>query len=296
GEGTMLQQQLQQRDEDLAARKAEISDLKERVAELEKLKQDQAQLLTMKDSELAAAQQRLADARIAANTVAAKPAAQAVAPVTQTAQTVQPASQPPPQASHAMPWIWGGLAFVGLSLLGWLFSRRRKGPVAPVARRGFDSEALAASMRVSSLAAPLAPVSTETEEEAIAELQDVPPAAVVEDVEHGIDLTGLPTTAAAHIEAPTWHSGRWVKSGIETDGTMPVQTAAVATAPSFVQPVGRPVDAAPEPASAEQRMKLARAFLDIGDDHSAKQLLRELMDGPDPAMRTDAAKMLRELG
>ena len=43
-------------------------------------------------------------------------------------------------------------------------------------------------------------------------------------------------------------------------------------------------------------MKLARAFLDIGDEHSAKQLLVELMDGADPAMRTDAAKLLRELG
>ena len=55
-------------------------------------------------------------------------------------------------------------------------------------------------------------------------------------------------------------------------------------------------DSLPEPASAEQRMKLARAFLDIGDDHSAKQLLVELMDGADPAMRTDAARLLRELG
>ena len=43
-------------------------------------------------------------------------------------------------------------------------------------------------------------------------------------------------------------------------------------------------------------MKLARAFLDIGDEHSAKELLRELLDGPDPAARTEAARMLRELG
>ena len=34
----------------------------------------------------------------------------------------------------------------------------------------------------------------------------------------------------------------------------------------------------------------------IGDEHSAKELLRELLDGPDPAARTEAARMLRELG
>ena len=43
-------------------------------------------------------------------------------------------------------------------------------------------------------------------------------------------------------------------------------------------------------------MKLARAFLDIGEDHSAKQLLREIMDDVDPAARDEAARMLRELG
>ena len=43
-------------------------------------------------------------------------------------------------------------------------------------------------------------------------------------------------------------------------------------------------------------MKLARAFLDIGDDHSAKELLRELLDGADPALRAEAAHLLRELG
>ena len=48
-------------------------------------------------------------------------------------------------------------------------------------------------------------------------------------------------------------------------------------------------------ASPEQRMKLARAFLDIGDDHSAKQLLEELLDDADPVVRTDAARLLREI-
>lgn len=283
----MLQQQLQQRDEDLAARKAEISDLKERVAELEKLKQDQTQLLTMKDSELAAAQQRLADARIAANAMAAKPPVQAA---TANTETSQPAGQPP-HASNFMPWLWGGLAFVGLVLLGWLFSRRRTSPAVPPARRSFDSEALAASLRTPTVAVPAA--SEPAKADAIVEVEDVAPTSpVMGEFEHVIDVTELPSTAAAHVEAPTWHSGRSLKAGPEADPVVPA-----AITPSFVVPAELAAESAPAPASAVQRMKLARAFLDIGDDHSARQLLVEIKDGAaDPLLRTEASKLLRDIG
>ncbi|MGV8923135.1 MAG: FimV family protein [Thermomonas sp.] len=279
GEGKMLQQQLQQRDEDLAARAAEISDLKERVAELENLKQQQDQLLTMKDTELAAVQQRLADARNAVSVAApAEPAAAAVT------QTSQPAQEPQPHASNMMPWLWGGLAVVGLGMLVWLLSRRRPAPVARKPHRGLDNEALAASMR-----RPAAPATTESD-----------PQPVLADVEQVMDVSELPTTPGAHVEAPTWHSGRSMKADAEPGVGTPA-----ASSPRFVPPVDAPSpefipdalnETLPEPVSSEQRMKLARAFLDIGDDHSAKQLLLELLDGPDPAMRTDAAKLLRELG
>jgi len=67
-------------------------------------------------------------------------------------------------------------------------------------------------------------------------------------------------------------------------------------APRFVPAEDDFPDVVPTPqASAEQRMKLARAFLDIGDDHSAKQLLQELLDDADPVVRTDAARLLREI-
>lgn len=302
GEGKMLQQQLQQRDEDLAARKAEISDLKERVAELENLKQQQDQLLTLKDSELAAAQQRLADARKAATVAASTPPAAAA--VTQTAQQVQPVPAPQPQAqtNNMMPWVWGGLAFVGLGLLVWLLSSRRSAPVAPKSRRTFDNEALAASMRVPAVAAsteaevvrPVLAEETQTEDAS-------PSYADAQDVEHVIDVSELPTTPSAHVEAPTWHSGRWMKADVEPDVVAPAESA-----PRFVPPLDAPLpellpdtlnEPLPEPASAQQRMKLARAFLDIGDAHSAKQLLVELKEGAaDSLLRTEASKLLRDIG
>ena len=281
GEGSMLQQQLRQKDEDIAAKAAEIGELKERVAELEKLKQQQDQLLSMKDSELAAAQQRLADARTAAPPPPATPATTA-----QAAQAAQPAEQP--QSSSPMPWLWGSLGLVVMALLAWLFVRRtpKTTPKSPP-RRGFDSSTLAASMAAPTLDDAPAPaieadadvdVDVDTAQAAAAEPA---PATTV------VDLADVPGTPAPRAEAPNWHSG-WVKT------TPPPPAPADAPVPRFVP---QEPDLPPPPqASVEQRMKLAHAFIDIGDDHSAKELLRELLDGPDPAARTEAARMLRELG
>ncbi len=274
GEGSMLQQQLRQKDEDIAAKAAEIGELKERVAELEKLKQQQDQLLSMKDSELAAAQQRLADARTAAPPPPAAPAT--------TAQAAQPTEQP--QSSSPMPWLWGSLGLVVMALLVWLFVRRtpKTTPKSPP-RRGFDSSTLAASM-----AAPTLDDAPTVEANADVDV-DTPPPAAAEPAPATtvVDLADVPGTPAPRAEAPNWHSG-WVKT------TPPPPAPADAPVPRFVP---QEPDLPPPPqASVEQRMKLARAFLDIGDDHSAKELLRELLDGPDPAARTEAARMLRELG
>ena len=277
GEGNMLQQQLRQKDEDIAAKAAEIGELKERVAELEKLKQQQDQLLSMKDSELAAAQQRLADARTAAPPPPATPATTA-----QAAQAAQPAEQP--QSSSPMPWLWGSLGLVVMALLAWLFVRRtpKTTPKSPP-RRGFDSSTLAASM-----AAPTLDDAPTVEANADVDV-DTPPPAAAEPAPATtvVDLADVPGTPAPRAEAPNWHSG-WVKT------TPPPPAPADAPVPRFVP---QEPDLPPPPqASVEQRMKLARAFLDIGDEHSAKELLRELLDGPDPAARTEAARMLRELG
>ena len=279
GEGNMLQQQLRQKDEDIAAKAAEIGDLKERVAELEKLRQQQEQLLSMKDTELAAAQQRLADARKAAAATPAMPASST--PATQSAQTAQPAQAvDAPQPANSMPWLWGGLAFIGMALLAWLFVRRqpKPQPKAPI-RRGFDSEALAASMVVPTLDQDTPASTADTVDDVQLALE---PAQTV------VDLDEVPPTPPSRNETPNWHSG-WVK-------TAAPQPPPVVEAPQPRFVPQTEADLPPPKASADQRMKLARAFLDIGDDHSAKELLRELLDDADPAARTDAARMLRDLG
>jgi len=299
GEGSMLQQQLRQRDEDIAAKAAEIGDLKERVAELEKLKQEQQQLLSLKDSELAAAQQRLAEANNAkaASVAAVKPATAQAAP-----QASEQVPSRPDEAANApspMPYIWGGLGLAAFALLAWLLMGRRK--PAPVPRRSsFDSEALAASLMhpvaetEPAVAADPEPDSDHVEQHAPAQIAIPMP---VEDVPRPaptIDLADVPPTAS-RVEAPAWHSG-WVKAEDVLPPVTPVAPFEPA-APRFVPAEDDVPDVVPTPqASAEQRMKLARAFLDIGDDHSAKQLLQELLDDADPVVRTDAARLLREIG
>ena len=123
GEGAMLQQELVQTKETLAAREAEAQELKSRVAELEKLQQQQQQLIAMKDSELAAAQQRLVQ--------------------TQKEQT---------QAS-VMPWVFAGVAVLVLgALFAWMARRRDRAapkfrpnvPVAPSIADSFAPAVVAA--------------------------------------------------------------------------------------------------------------------------------------------------------
>lgn len=254
GEGSMLQQQLRQKDEDIAAKSAEIGELKERLVELEQLREQQQQLIALKDSELAAAQQRLA-----ASNAAPAPTA------TASTQASPPARD---DGVGGLPWMWGVLAVLGMALLAWLFVRRQRPVPVPVRakRRGFDSEALAASMR----APATGPAAAGDHSLA------TPPA----DPDEGRAGVGDDT---ARVEAPGWHSGRWVNNG-------PAEVLPAAASPRFV-----PDQEPAAPATAAHRLKLAAAFLDIGDDHSARQLLRELLDDRDPVARSEAARLLREL-
>jgi pilus assembly protein FimV len=53
----------------------------------------------------------------------------------------------------------------------------------------------------------------------------------------------------------------------------------------------------PEPAASDagQQLELAQAYLDLGDDDAARALLRDVLNGRDPAARDRAARLLRDL-
>ncbi|MFD1299839.1 FimV/HubP family polar landmark protein, partial [Lysobacter gummosus] len=48
-------------------------------------------------------------------------------------------------------------------------------------------------------------------------------------------------------------------------------------------------------APGQERIELARAYLDLGDESSARQLLGEVLINGDHAARQQAARLLREL-
>ncbi|WP_156880307.1 type IV pilus assembly protein FimV [Thermomonas fusca] len=305
GEGSMLQQELRQRDEDIAAKSAEIGELKERLADLEKLKDEQQKLLSLKDSELAAAQ-----ARLAASNQAAQAKAAAVATK---AGTEQAAPAEVADKGAMMPWLWGGLGVVVLALLAWLVAGRRK--QAPAPRRSvFDSEALAAGMAAPTLH-QVEPVQQDVGEEiqlddardaadAAAPIDASPAAEPKAHAEATIDMSRVVPQAEA--ETPAWHSS-WMKvepaapvapsAQLVAEQEAPVEVATdVAVAEVQLAEDDLPnLAAVPAQASPEQRFKLARAFLDVGDEFSAQQLLLELLDHEDEAVSDEAARMLSKL-
>lgn len=300
GEGSMLQQQLRQRDEDIATKSAEIGELKARVAALEKLKEDQQQLISMKDSELAAAQQRLAEANKVAAQGKVPQAAAATKPSTPAAQVPADAS-----AQHgAMPYVWGGASFATLALLAWVLARRNR-QAPPPRRRVFDSEALAASMVPAGRPEEAQVLDSDMADAPAVETQDAGASNTVTTV---IDLASVPP-APPRMDAPAWHSG-WVKTAPASsepapsavqDTVTPPPTAASTKEQEAPAPAPAPVvttanlSEPPAQASAEQRFKLVRAFLDMGDEYSAQQLLLELLDDPDEKVGDEAARMLSKL-
>lgn len=278
GEGSMLQQALRQRDEEIAAKSAEITELKERVAALEKIKDEQQKLIAMKDSELAAAQ-----ARLAATSKAA------------TAQ--QPATPPAPPAETsrhgASSYLWGGLGVMVLALLaGWLVRRRKPSP--PPKRRVFDIADLAASM----------PAPAGQQQAATGDRPDADPgqaatdtpeqASAVEPAEQA-SPEGGDAAPAQPAETPQWHKDEVTSSAkapsVSAESTDSA-TADVAAEPATATP---PVSEIPAHATPEQRFKLVRAYLDMGDEQSAQQLLLELLEHEDDAVSDEAARMLSRL-
>jgi pilus assembly protein FimV len=221
---------VQQAQETLAAREAEVQELKARVAELEKLQQDQQKLIAMKDSALTAAQSKLA------------------------AQQQSTTAAPPPTSKDTpialWPWLTGAVV---VALLAWLLFRRRK-PVPQPRRQAFDN----------------APTLEEiTARGAPNEGSDDRAAAMV-----AAAGAGSRTTA---VRTPTWHAGDSV--------------TAAATA-NAVASTATPADAEP---IADDRLELARAYIDLGDVDTARTLLLEVAASENVAARSEAGRMLRDL-
>lgn len=285
GGGSMLQQQLRQRDEEISAKSAEIGELKERVAELERIRDEQHQLLSMKDSELAAAQHRLAEA----NRTVAQPAPAAASAT---------AATPPATAMHtgkSMYYLGGGVGVLLVGLLVWLVARKRKPEPTPAPKSAFVPSSLAASMQ--ELDRKRANATAKASAPSAAAASDKP-----EDDKSSASAAPA-TIPGRRGGTPAWHSGWVVKdpaAGAEATGSAEASTPA-AEAPKAAPapaPADEPVathDGPPAQASADQRFKLVDAFLDMGDRTSAQQLLAELLNDEDDAVSEKAGKMLARI-
>ena len=262
-EGDMVRQQMQTR-ETLAARNAELAELKSRVADLEKLQSDQQKLLEMKDNELTAVQQRLAQTQDAEKAAGGAP---------------------------GLPWLLGGVGLLLLGLLGGWWMRRRA-EVAPKFRApvaGAAPSPLAAGFpgrQVAPVSPPSPAAAASTTPAAASSAASVAPAKAAGaagdspgfwDGRVHQPVPGKPPVPP--IAVPTWHAG----------GANGVSGASASTR---VEPVAVQVDT---DAPGSERLELARAYLDLGDRDSARQLLGEVALNGDHSARQQATQMLREL-
>jgi len=183
------------------------------------------------------------------------------------------------QSGAALPWAIGGGALLLALLGGWWWGRR---PTRPVFRA--PAEGAAATPSISDAFAPGQGMAmgddVEPSDEPVGEAIDE---AVVEahaPAEPAFALTPQPApptrpaaspTPSAPI-APAWHIAA---SG---DGRRAYVEPTLATQPG------------------QERLELARAYIDLGDRESARQLLSEVIINGDLAARQAASRMLQDMG
>ena len=250
-----MQQELHQSQETLAAREAEVAELKARVADLEQLQARQASLIEMKDSEMAAVQERLASS---------------------SADTVNGATPAAADPSGGLAWLWIGLALLAVAGGAWLLGRR-----APKAtpRPRFDSASLtAATVPRGKDAAGTGGAVGDGE---TAPPPPRPPSAPTTPTWHA-DAARAPAFAAPLEREPEGSVSPASKSHADADVG---QDAANATDAAVIASLN------PAPGGVE-RIELARAYLDLGDTETARELLREVADAGDPVVSAEASRLL----
>ena len=325
GEGAMLRQEMDQARESLAARESELSEMRSRVAELEKLQQQQQQLIALKDSQLASAQQRMAQTQTQAQAAPAEAASPwpwlagglvllafiAIAGLlarrqARTRQFTAPLGNAPARPRSIADSFGDGVMplrteaqVVGASgsvPSGSEREARNAGPSTAArnpaststgspARKGRTRNGPSKPMEMSQPSPPLQ-----------AGALDQPPApldmaAPVPLADSGKDLpTGnrapepqqpsdrATFTQAAVPPAPTWHAT--TRAGVASAARTTGAAAAAVTS---------------DAGSSGERLELARAYLALGDQASARQLLVELVVNGDATSRLQASRLLGEL-
>ena len=187
------------------------------------------------------------------------------------------------QAARAsgLPWVLGGAALLVLALLAGWWMRRRPAPTPSFRPVAPEPSPLAAAFaeRASS------PQPVDVPKEAPAAATPSPPAPAVAVAPSPLreprtvsSQDPLPSSAV-----PTWHAA----SSAKGPGVAPISPVDGAVADDNVEPVN-------SEAPGQERLELARAYLDLGDRDSARQLLDEVVIHGDLAARQQAARMLRE--
>ena len=171
-----------------------------------------------------------------------------------------------------LPWLLGGVGLLLLGLLGGWWMRRRAeiNPrfTVPSGKTGTSPLAAAFPAAPTAIRQPVPPEAAQPQprvQPAVA----VPGPTEVDSAE--------PSGRATGGSVPTWHA---VTRGEAT---------------TLLDDVGVAPAAGDSDAPGRERLELARAYLDLGDRESARQLLGEVAVNGDHATRQQATQMLREL-
>ncbi|UNK50207.1 LysM peptidoglycan-binding domain-containing protein [Lysobacter sp. S4-A87] len=170
------------------------------------------------------------------------------------------------QVASAMPWLIGGGVLLLVVAGGWFLRRR---PVKPVFRAPLPGDAAAAPSIADSFTESSFPAQQRAPVQAEADLRvEEEPAVPV------LELQWASAPAAATAPAPSASAPAWHVASADTKGRV---EPSMATQPG------------------QERLELARAYLDLGDRESARQLLAEVVINGDLSARQRASRMLQEL-